>query len=112
MPLASRIGSMRETLHLRRNTQTTDTGTGFKTSSWNTFARVAAEYINPPGGRESWQQSAVVSEIRPRFRIRPRTDVEPKQQFLWKGVTYEIHAVIPIQHVGARFLLLEAGRTQ
>jgi SPP1 family predicted phage head-tail adaptor len=112
MPLASRIGTMRETLHLRRNTITTDTGTGFKTSAWATFARVAAEYIAPANGRESWQQSAVVSEIRPKFRIRPRADVEPKQRFLWKGVTYEIHAVTPIEFVGSRFLLLDAGRTQ
>lgn len=103
---------MRETLHLQRNTITTSTGTGFSTDSWTEYARVAAEYLEPAGGRESWQQSAVVAEIGPRFRIRFRTDVEPKHRFTWKGDVYEIHAVIPLHRVGQRFLLLQCGRTQ
>jgi SPP1 family predicted phage head-tail adaptor len=108
----ARIGAMREALTLQSNTLQTSTGTGFSSDGWATFATVPGEYLQPDSGRESWQQSAVVAELGPTFRIRHRTDVEPKQRVLWKGQTLQIHAVIPVMRVGQRFLLLETGLTQ
>jgi len=111
-PYATRIGSMRETLALQSNTITTSTGTGFQSDGWSTYATVKGEHLPPASGRESWQQSAVVAELGPTFRIRYRTDVRPKHQILWNGVTLQIAAVIPVVNVGNRFLLLQCGRTQ
>lgn len=112
MPLASRLGKMRESLALQRNTETTSTGTGFRTASWATYATVAGEYLEPAGGHESWQQNAVVAQLPPRFRIRYRTDVLPKHRLVWKGLTLEIAAVIPETSVGNRFLILQCGLMQ
>jgi hypothetical protein len=33
----------------------------------------------------------------------------PKHRLIWKGQTYEIHAVIPVMTVGRRFLQLQCG---
>lgn len=111
-PFPSRLGAMRESLALQSNTQTTSTGTGFKADGWATYATVAAEYLAPATGRESWQQGAVVANLGPRFRIRYRTDVEPKHRIRWRSQTLEIQAVIPQQQVGDRYLILETGLQQ
>lgn len=111
-PLSSRIGSMRESLALQSNAQTTSTGTGRRTDVWSTYATVPGEYIAPPGGTEQQQQAAVVAELGPRFRIRYRSDVVPKHRLTWRGQTLQIHAVIPVVHVGNRFLELQCGLTQ
>jgi head-tail adaptor len=112
MPLSTRIGSMRESLALQRNTVATSTGTGFSTDGWATYATVPGEYVQPSVGREAWEGAAVTAELPTRFRIRDRSDVEPKHRLLWKGATYEIHAVIPVMTVGRRFLFLDCGVTQ
>lgn len=110
--LASRIGSMRESLQLQSNAEQTSTGTGRRTPNWTVYATVAGEYLQPASGSESFQQSAVVAELGPKFRIRYRTDVEPKHRLIWRGQTLQIHAVIPVMSVGNRFLELQTGLTQ
>ncbi len=110
-PLATRIGAMRESLALQSDTVTTSTGTGFSTGTWTTYATVPGEYLQPAGGREVFEGSAVTAELPIRFRIRDRSDVVPKHRFLWRGQTLEIHAVIPVMTVGRRFLILECGAT-
>lgn len=112
MPLAARIGSMRESLQLQSDTVTTSTGTGYRTDGWATYATVAGEYLQPTGGSEQWQQGAVVAQLGPAFRIRYRTDVVPKHRLLWRGQTLQIAAVIPVMHVGNRFVILQCGMTQ
>lgn len=112
MPLAARVGKMRETLALQRNTLATDTGTGFKSAGWATYATVAGEYLEPPTGAEAWEGAAVTAELPAAFRIRYRTDVVPKDRVVWKGQTLEIRAVIPVVHVGDRFLRLQCSLTQ
>lgn len=111
-PVSTRIGAMRESLTLQRNDEVTSTGTGRRTADWNTYATVAGEYLPPAGGRESFQQTAVVAELTPRFRIRYRDDVVPTHRLLWRGQTLQIHAVIPTMGVGNRFLEIHAGLTQ
>jgi SPP1 family predicted phage head-tail adaptor len=99
-PYASRLGSMRESLQLQSNAEQTSTG-GRRTSAWTTYATVPGEYVEPAGGTEQFQQSAVVAELGPRFRIRYRTDVRAKHQVLWKGLTLQILAP-PIPEVRGR----------
>ena len=111
MPLDTRIGSLRESLALQRDTVTTSTGTGFSTGSWTTYATVPGEYVQPAGGRESFEGAAVTAELPITFRIRDRSDVVPKHRLIWNGQTLEIHAVIPVMTVGRRFLLLQTGAT-
>lgn len=111
-PLQTRIGAMRESLALQSNTLTTSTGTGFSTAGWATYATVQGEYLQPTGGREAFEGGAVTAELPPRFRIRYRSDVQPKHRAVWKGQTLEIHAVIPITNIGDRFLILQCGVTQ
>jgi head-tail adaptor len=103
---------MRQSLTLQRNTEVTSTGTGFRSASWATYARVAGEYLEPAGGHESWQQGAVVAQQPPRFRIRYRTDVVPKHRLVWNGQTLEIAAVITETAVGNRFTILLCGLAQ
>jgi SPP1 family predicted phage head-tail adaptor len=113
MPLAARIGRMRESLTLQRNDELTSTGTGRRTRAWATYATVAGEYIQPTGGTEQLQQSAVVGELGPRFRIRYRDDVRAKHQVLWRGQALQILAPpTPVMWVGNRFLELQTGLTQ
>jgi SPP1 family predicted phage head-tail adaptor len=100
---------MRESLALQSDTVTTSTGTGFSTGAWATYATVAGEYVQPAGGREAWEGAAVTAELPTTFRIRDRADVVPKHRLIWKGQTYEIHAVIPVMTVGRRFLQLQCG---
>jgi len=111
-PLQTRIGAMRESLAIQTVTETTSTGTGFRTGAASTVLTIPAEYLQPAGGREAWEQSAVVAELGPRFRVRYRTDIEPKQKATWRGRTLQIHAVIPVMTVGNRFLILECGYTE
>lgn len=108
-PLRTRIGAMRESLTLQRDLVTTSTGTGFSSVAWSTYATVPGEYVQPSGGREAWEGSAVTAELPTTFRIRDRSDVEPKDRLLWNGLIHEIHAVIPMMTVGRRFLLLQTG---
>lgn len=113
MPLAARLGSMRESLQLQSNALTTSTGTGFSTKVWSTYATVAGEYLQPGTGTEQWQQGAVVGEVGPAFRIRHRSDVRAKHRLIWKGQTLEILGPpISVMRVGARFLILRCGLTQ
>ncbi len=112
-PLAPRLGAMRESLQLQSNTETTSTGTGFRTAGWTTYATVPGEYLQPGSGTEQWQQGAVVAELGPRFRIRYRTDVRAKHRVLWRGQTLSILAPpIPVMRVGNRFLELQCGAQQ
>lgn len=109
----SRIGPMRETLQLQSNAEQTSTGTGQRTANWSTYATVPGEYLQPPGGSEQFQQSAVVAELGPRFRIRYRTDVRAKHRVLWKGQTLQILAPpIPVVKTGFRYLELQCGVQQ
>lgn len=111
--LNPRIGGMRETLQLQSNAEQTSTGTGRRTANWSTYATVAAEYVEPDGGTEQVQQSAVVAELGPRFRIRYRTDVRAKHQVIWRGQTLQILAPPVTQmKVGNRWLVLQCGLTQ
>lgn len=113
MPLASRIGKMRESLTLQSNTEATSTGTGRRTENWATYATVPGEYLQPGSGTEQFQQSAVVAELVIMFRIRHRTDVYAKHRVLWKGQTLQILAPpILVTRVGSRFLLLQCGLAQ
>ena len=107
-----RIGAMRESVALQADTQTTSTGTGFRTSSWATYATVSAEHIEPSGGSEGFQAGAVVAGQGPTFRIRYRADVLPKHRVLWRGLTLAIVAVIPVFSVGPRFLELQCSLAQ
>lgn len=112
MPLRTRIGAMRESLELQSNTEATSTGTGRRTPSWATYATVPGEYLQPPSGTEQFQQTAVVAELGPRFRIRYRTDVRAQHRVLWRGQTLQILAPpIPVVTVGNRFLELQTGLT-
>jgi SPP1 family predicted phage head-tail adaptor len=106
------IGAMRESLALQSNAEVTSTGTGRRTASWSTYATVPGEYLQPSVGNEQLQQSAVVANLGPRFRIRYRTDVVPKHRLTWRGQVLQIHAVIPVMKVGNRFLELQTGATQ
>lgn len=108
----ARLGAMRESLALQSNAQTTSTGTGRRTDNWSTYATVPGEYLQPSAGTEQVQQSAVVANLGPRFRIRYRTDVVPKHRLTWRGKVLQIHAVIPVMAVGNRFLELQTGMTQ
>lgn len=109
----ARIGPMRESLVLQSNAETTSTGTGRRTPNWTTYATVPGEYIQPTGGTEQLQQSAVVAELGPRFRIRYRTDVQAKHRVLWKGQTLQLLGPpIPVVKVGNRFLELQTGLMQ
>jgi SPP1 family predicted phage head-tail adaptor len=113
MPLATRIGSMREVLTLQSNIEQTSSGTGRRTPNWQTYATVPAEYLQPSGGTEQFAQTAVVAELGPRFRIRYRDDVRAKHRALWRGQTLQILAPpVPVTTVGNRFLLLQTGLTQ
>jgi SPP1 family predicted phage head-tail adaptor len=103
---------MRESLQLQSDTETTSTGPGYRTAGWATYATVPGEYLEPADGAEQWQQGAVVAHLGPRFRIRYRTDVRPKHRVLWNAQTLQIEAVVPVQHVGNRFLELRCGVTQ
>lgn len=107
------IGPMRESLQLQSNAEQTSTGTGRRTPNWSTYATVSAEYLQPGRGTEQFQQSAVVAELGPRFRIRYRTDVFAKHRVLWRGQTLQILSPpIPVMKVGNRWLELHCGLTQ
>lgn len=111
-PYVPRIGAMRETLALQSRTITTDTGTGFQSSAWSTYATVPAEYLLPTQGREAWEAVAVQAELPITFRIRYRSDVLPKHRALWRSQTLEIAAVFPVMAVGDRFLHVQCSLTQ
>lgn len=113
-PLAPRLGSMREQLQLQRNTlaASSTADDGFKRHGWATYVTVAGEYEAPPTGVEAFEASAVTAELPVSFRIRYRTDVVPKHRVLWKGLTLQIVAVIPLMTVGNRFLRLRCSLTQ
>lgn len=109
----SRIGPMRETLQLQSNAEVTSSGTGRRTANWSTYATVPGEYLQPPGGTKQFQQSAVVAEVPPTFRIRYRTDVQAKHRVIWRGQTLQILAPpILVMKTGNRFLDLHCGATQ
>lgn len=112
-PLQTRIGAMRESLQIQSDAITTSTGTGFQTGTWTTFATIPGEYIDVlRGSGEVFAQGSVVAELAPVFRVRYRADIEPKHRILWRGLTLQIHAVIPAMRVGNRFLMLHTGFTQ
>ncbi len=113
-PLPARIGAMRESLELQSNTETTSTGTGFRTASWAAYATVPAEKLSASsGGTEQWQQAAVVAEDVHLFRIRYRADVRAKHRAIWRGLTLQILTIPQIvTHVGDRFLVLRCGQVQ
>lgn len=112
-PLAPRIGAMRERLTLQRNTLTESTTDGFKTNGWASYATgVEAEYLEPPTGNEAFEAAAVTAELPIGFRMRYRSDVVPKHRVLWRGFTLQITAVIPLMHVGRRFIRLQCSLTQ
>jgi len=112
-PLAPRLGAMRERLTLQRNTLATSTGNGFSTAAWAAYATgVEAEYEEPPTGVEAFEGSAVTAELPVAFRIRYRADVQPMHRVVWKGLTLQIAAVIPVVRVGNRFLRLRCSLTQ
>lgn len=88
---------------------------GGRRTNWRDLATVPAELI-PLRGFERLQLAAIQSNVAYRFRVRTRTDLEPKQRCLWtprwprnaSEKTLAINAVVPVDD-GRQWLHLECS---
>jgi hypothetical protein len=74
--------------------------------------RARASTCSPPAAPSSSQQSAVVAELGPRFRIRYRTTCARSTGAVARADAADSGAADPVMTVGNRFLELQTGLTQ
>lgn len=91
---------------------------GGRRTTWATVDTVWAEEI-PLRAGERLQLAAIQSDVEYRFRVRARTDLEPKMRLLWTPrwpagaaqQTLEVNGVLPDEEAPLRFQYLECSRS-
>lgn len=84
-------GDLRETIEVRRQSNTKKQKTGGLMRAWTTFATVRAE-IKSMDGREAVIGSVLMGVSHFQIRIRFRDDIRASDQVLWRGRELNIHS--------------------
>lgn len=99
------IGKLRHRVEIQRLVDgVQDAQTGDVTRAWVTQRSVWAS-IDAVSGREYLSAQAAQSEVTSRITVR-MTDVIPKDRIVYNGVYYNVHAVLPDNVGGQRYLTI------
>lgn len=101
-------GDLRHRVSLQANQVTQDPVTGEMVTSWLTFATPWAQIV-PMSGREFVASAAEQSEVRGRIVIRYRGAVDATMRVVYRGMYYNILAVLPDAESGKEHLTLMTG---
>lgn len=98
-------GQLRHKVELQAETIAQDPVTGEMVKSWATVANVWAQ-ISPLSGREFIAASAEQSEVQGKIVIRYRDGVTASNRVVYRGMFYNILAVLPDAESGREHLTL------
>jgi len=98
-------GELRHKVDLQTRVNGQDPDTGAPIVTWETVARPWAK-IAPMSGREFLAAAAEQSEVRGKITIRYRGNVDATYRVVYRGVYYNILAVLPDAESGIEHLTL------
>lgn len=98
-------GDLRHKIALQAQTNAQDPVTGEMVRTWATVAETWAQIV-PMSGREFIAAAAEQSEVQGRMVIRYRDGVDASMRVLYRGMYYNILAVLPDMESGKEHLTL------
>jgi len=106
MAIAS--GKLRHRLRLQEQQTTQDPATGELLVLWVTIAEFWGEKV-PLSAKDFISASSQQSEIRGRFTIRFRSNINASMRILHKGLAHQIIGVLPDAESGIEYLSIPYG---
>lgn len=91
---------------IQRIVATRDTTTGEQINTWTDYAPNSPAHVLPISGRELIASNTEHSEIRARIEMRYRNDLDHTMRILFRGMIYNIHAILPDNDTGLRWITL------